>query len=338
MQENPPRKLRVSNRFLISNDATVVTGDCLKVLRKLPDGIANVIVSSPPYNVGKEYETVTPLANYISLMKEVLTDCARLVADGGSLCWQVGSTFDRDGSLILIDKIVDNIMDDLASCYDLRLRNRIIWHYDHGLHSSYRFSGRYETILWYTKGASYKFNLNAVRVPQKYPGKKAYRGRNAGQYSGHPLGKNPSDFWMSESDVWGIPNVKSNHVEKTEHPCQFPIDLVARLILALSDPGDVVLDPFGGVGTTAATAVHLGRRAISIDVKAKYSLIARARVKKAWSGTLEFRRSAPPLTPPHSSLTVVPDAFVKARQLRETTSSSTQETVLVPSLVRRSII
>lgn len=308
--------LQISSKFSQRNHATVMTADCIRQLRKLPAGLVNVIISSPPYNVGKEYEKNWSVDEYIDFMKIALTECVRVLSDGGSLCWQVGSTFHRNGALVLIDKLVDNIMDDLAKDHDLRLQNRIIWHFGHGLHASNRFSGRYETILWYTKGRNYTFNLDAVRVPQKYPGKKAYKGPKAGDYSGNPLGKNPSDLWLSSvSDVWDIPNVKNNHVEKLGHPCQFPIDLVARLILALSNPNDIVLDPFGGVGTTAAAAVHLGRRAISIDLHATYSLLARARIKQAWNGTLPFRPSATPMPPPTSSnLTVLPESFVRARK------------------------
>lgn len=311
--------IRISSRFSRRNHATIVSADCIKQLRKMPDRLVNLIISSPPYNVGKEYEVPSSVGEYVRFMDQVLSECLRVLKVGGSLCWQVGSTFDRNGSLVLIDKLVDNVADGLAKRYDLRLQNRIVWHFGHGLHSSNRFSGRYEVVLWYTKGPDCKFNLDAVRVPQKYPSKKAYKGPQAGKYSGNPLGKNPSDFWVSaESDVWDIPNVKNNHVEKLGHPCQFPVDLVARLVLALSDPNDIVLDPFGGVGTTAAAAVHLGRRAISIDLHAKYSKIARSRVKQAWNGKLPFRPSARPMLPQAGSpLTILPDSFARARAERD---------------------
>lgn len=318
-------RIRMRSKFSQRNHATVTTADCTKHLSKLPAELVDLIISSPPYNVGKEYEETSSVDDYIAFMKKTLTECTRLLKPGGSICWQVGSTFDRNGALVLIDKLVDNIMDGLSKAHNLRLRNRIIWHFGHGLHASNRFSGRYESILWYTKGDTYTFDLDAVRVPQKYPGKKAYKGRKAGDYSGHPLGKNPSDFWVSETDVWNIPNVKSNHVEKLGHPCQFPIDLVARLILALSNPNDIVLDPFGGVGTTAAAAVHLGRRAISIDLHADYSQIARTRINQAWNGTLPFRPSAEPMPPPTSSpLTVLPESFARAREHRINSGHSEQ--------------
>src|SRR6185437_8997101 len=101
------------------------------------------------------------------------------------------------------------------------------------------------------------FNLDAIRVPAKYPGKKHFKGPNAGKYSGNPLGKNPEDVWNADqyskhgNDFWSIPNVKSNHVEKTDHPCQFPVGLIERLVLGLTNPGESVLDPYVGVGSSA---------------------------------------------------------------------------------------
>lgn len=144
---------------------------------------------------------------------------------------------------------LDILLYPIFSSFKLKLRNRIVWHFGHGLHASKRFSGRYEVILWFTKTDEYVFNLDNVRVPQKLPNKKHFKGPNKGKLSGHPLGKNPSD-------VWEIPNVKSNHVEKTIHPCQFPVELIERLVLALTDEGDWVFDPFIGGGYNCFCSPH----------------------------------------------------------------------------------
>ena len=143
--------------------------------------------------------------------------------------------------------------------HGLKLRNRIIWHFDHGLHASKRFSGRYETLLWFTKSDSYTFNLDPVRVPSKYPGKRHFKGSKRGQPSCNPLGKNPADIWKIVSMIGNrrcgdVPNVKANHVEKTIHPCQFPIELVERCVLALTNEDDWVLDQFSGVGSALLAA------------------------------------------------------------------------------------
>lgn len=125
----------------------------------------------------------------------------------------------------------------------------------------------------------------------KYPGKKYFKGAKAGQYSCNPLGKNPRD-------IWTIPNVKHNHVEKTVHPCQFPIELVERLVLALTKTGDLVVDPYIGVGSAACAAVLHGRRAAGADIVAEYLQVARDRVKLALEGRLRRRPLGRPIYQP----------------------------------------
>ena len=163
------------------------------------------------------------------------------------------------------------------------MRNRIIWHFEHGLHCSRRFSGRYETIIWFTKNTKeFVFNLDPVRVPQKYPAKKYFKGPKAGQYSCNPLGKNPGD-------IWDIPNVKNNHIEKTEHPCQFPVGLIERLVLSMTNEGDWVFDPFLGTGTSVIAALRHKRKGAGAETEKKYADIAQDRIEKELSGTLRTR-------------------------------------------------
>jgi adenine-specific DNA-methyltransferase len=138
-------------------------------------------------------------------------------------------------------------------------------------------------------------------VPPKYPSKKYYKGPKKGQLSCNPLGKNPDDVWSMPADLgdfWGIPNVKHNHAEKTEHPCQFPIGLAQRFIAALTDRGDAIFDPFLGVGTTSAAAALLGRRFFGCEVNPDYFSIARDRVEKAIAGVLPFRDANKPIYEP----------------------------------------
>ena len=137
-----------------------------------------------------------------------------------------------------------------------------------------RLSGRYETISWFTKGDDYTFDLDPIRVPSKYPGKRHFKGPNAGKLSGNPNGKNPGDVWI-------FPNVKSNHVEKTIHPCQFPVELVERLVLSMTEPGDAVLDPYMGVGTSVVAALMHDRKGYGCDVVSEYVEIAWERVRGA---------------------------------------------------------
>ncbi len=177
-----------------------------------------LIVTSPPYNLGKSYEEKRELEAYVKWQARIIRKCRAVLRPGGSICWQVGN-YVCNGGILPLDILLHPIFQELG----LTLRNRIVWTFGHGLHCQTRFSGRYEVVLWYTDGDDYVFDLDAVRIPSKYPGKKAFKGPRAGAYSSNPLGKNPSD-------VWEIPNVKANHVEKTSHPCQFPIGRVQRFV------------------------------------------------------------------------------------------------------------
>lgn len=292
------REAIIGDRFITNNDVTLFHGDCLELLETVPDRAVKLVVTSPPYQVGKSYELPMSFSEYLTQQDEIIAECVRALAVGGSLCWQVGHHVNGHGQVMPLDIALHPLF---ARHKSLRLRNRIIWHFEHGLNCERRFSGRHETILWYTKGDRYRFDLDAVRVPQKYPGKRAYKGPNRGGYSCNPLGKNPSDVWI-------LPNVKSNHVEKTVHPCQFPIELPERFILALTRKSELVLDPFLGVGTTAVAAVLHGRRVVGADLERAYLRIARARVLDAFAGRVARRPFGRPVysPPPNTSLTRVP--------------------------------
>ena len=298
--------MQIANHYRRTNNVTLFRGDCLRLLQQLPTDSAKLVVTSPPYNLGKSYETRQTLQEYLDYQRRVIAECVRVTADGGSICWQVGHHVNGHAQVIPLDILLHPLFVEHETTAAIRLRNRIVWHFEHGLHCKRRFSGRHETILWYTKGDDYVFNLDAVRIPQKYPGKRAYKGPKRGQYSGNPLGKNPSDVWI-------FPNVKANHAEKTAHPCQFPIELAERLILALTNENDLVVDPFMGSGTSAVASILLGRRTAGAEMVREYFDIARKRIKLAREGRVPRR----PLTKaiyvpkPNSQLTIVPAEFAR---------------------------
>ena len=265
-------------------DHAIWRGDVEVFLKSLPrQPIFDLVVTSPPYNIGKEYEKKEALGKYLAWQKRVIDEIVPRLKATGSLCWQVGNFVDN-GEILPLDIEFAPIF----KFHNLKMRNRIVWHFGHGLHAKRRFSGRYEVIMWYTKGDEYVFNLDAVRVPSKYPGKKHFKGPNAGQLSGNPLGKNPEDLWE-------IPNVKSNHAEKTGHPCQFPVGLVERLVLALTNVGDLVFDPFAGVASAGvATAVH-ERRFIGCEIVPEYGRIGESRLQDALDGNARYRAHDKPL-------------------------------------------
>jgi adenine-specific DNA-methyltransferase len=302
---NAPQLIRpwfeVSNKKCV---AKLFNASVELLLTSLEDASIDLVVTSPPYCMGMEYEESTSATDFFENHRRILPEVVRVLKPGGSLCWQVGHHVEN-GITVPLDALVYLATSELP---ELFLRNRIVWTFRHGTHSSRRFSGRHENILWYTKGHEYSFNLDAVRVPQRYPGKRHYKGKLKGKLSGNPLGKNPSD-------VWDIPNVKSKHVEKTDHPCQFPVALPRRLIRALTSPGALILDPYLGSGTSAVAALLEKRSFIGCDVQTSYLSIAKRRLELLTAGQLPVRDDIPPLKPVRSqSVAKLPTRWRKLRK------------------------
>jgi adenine-specific DNA-methyltransferase len=248
----PPRELMDS----------IFLGDCLPFLRRLPESSVDLVVSSPPYNIGKEYEKKRLLEHYVEEQATILEECHRVLCPTGSIFWQVGSYVD-EGRHIPLDVRLFPILESLG----MIPRNRIVWVRPHGLHARNRLSCRHETVLWFTKGEEYKFFLDPIRIPQKYPNKTSWRPHNKGEFTSNPLGKNPGD-------VWAFQNVKHNHEEQTIHPAQFPEDMIERIVLASTEASDIVLDPYMGVGTVAVVARNLSRHFLGAETDSRYHAIA----------------------------------------------------------------
>ena len=257
-----------------SGQFVIVCNDALEFTKSLADEQMRLIVTSPPYNLGKSYESKTSLDTYLEDQQHVIAECVRVLHPQGSICWQVGNYVDR-GEIVPLDSILYPVFKALG----LKLRNRIVWHFGHGLHSSRRLSGRYETINWWTKSDSYMWNLDPIRVPSKYPNKRHFKGPNIGKLSGNPQGKN-------------------NHPEKTAHPCQFPVELVERLVLSMTNPGDAVFDPYMGVGSSVIAALMHGRVGYGCDNMQEYVDIAADRIRMWQQGTLRTRPMGKPIYDP----------------------------------------
>lgn len=287
-------------------------GDVSDCLEQIPDKTIQLIITSPPYNLGKEYENRRDIADYRKTQVPILKQLYRVLKKEGSLCWQVGN-FVEEGEVYPLDIFYY----PLFKKQGFKLRNRIIWRFGHGLHASKRLSGRYETLLWFTKSDEYVFNLDDIRVPPKYPGKRHFKGPNKGKPSCNPLGKNPSDIWEFlleewEEGLWDIPNVKSNHPEKTVHPCQFPIELAERCVLAFSNKDDWVLDPYMGVGSALIAAIMHNRRAAGCDKEAGHVAIAKERLVALFPGTLRYRPLGKPTHEPtgRERVTQIPQEWI----------------------------
>jgi DNA modification methylase len=237
-----------------------VTADVEDCLDSLPDGAARMIVTSIPYNVGKTYGDAAGADRlrhvaYIGWLLKILSECARILSDGGTLFLQVGSTRDDDDRLIPLDTLLFEWIRKTG----LDFQSRVIWTIPHGLTPRRRLAERHETALVFSKGTPI-FNPGAARQPQKQPGKRAFKGPARGQLSGHPLGAWPTNVWSD------IGNVGHNNPERTGHPAQFPLALARRAIQLYSMPGDVICDPFSGAGTTQVAALQTGRAFTGCDL------------------------------------------------------------------------
>lgn len=288
----------------LNHDYALWLMDVEKFLLKLPEEpIFDLVVTSPPYNIGKEYEKQISIEEYVAWQERIIDLIYPRLKETGSICWQVGN-YVNNGHIVPLDIELAPVFKK----HGMKLRNRIIWKFGHGLHNRNRFSGRYEVVMWYTKSNDYVFNLDPVRIPAKYPGKKSYRGPKSGLLSGNPLGKNPED-------IWEIPNVKANHIEKTLHPCQFPVGLIERLILSMTDEGALVFDPFSGVASTGVAAALHNRRFWGTELMDEYIKVGQQRVEDTLRGEIKYRPHDQPLYDhTKSKLSIVPNEWQQGKE------------------------
>lgn len=241
--------------------------DCLEAMTILPDQSINLTVTSPPYNIGKEYENLLPLDDYINWCKKWITEVYRLTLYDGAFWLNLGylSIKNRAKAIPISYLLWDKI--------PFYLIQEIVWNYGAGVAGSKFFSPRNEKFLWYVKNPeAYTFNLDDIRDPNvKYPNQK-----KNGKIKVNPLGKNPTD-------VWEFPKVTSGQnrssKERTPHPAQFPSAVIQRIITASSHENEIVLDPFLGSGTTAMVALDLNRLVIGFEVRQDYCDIAANRIE-----------------------------------------------------------
>ncbi len=243
-------------------------GDCIEALRLLPEKIANLTVTSPPYNIGKEYESLIETSDYVRWSIKWMEEIHRVTADDGSFWLNLGY-FEVANKGLAVP--ITYLLWDKTKFY---LLQEVIWNYAAGVACKTRFSPRNEKLLWYVKNKlQYTFNLDEVRDPNvKYPNQK-----KNGKLKCNPLGKNPSDVWQIAKVTSGT---NRSSKERTSHPAQFPTAMIARIIKSSSNSGDLVIDPFMGSGSTAVTALAYGRNVIGFELEQKYIEIAKERIDK----------------------------------------------------------
>ena len=246
----------------------IYCGDCVEALRKLPERAVALTVTSPPYNIGKEYEQPLPLDEYLQWSEKWMAEVYRATSSNGAFWLNIGYVeIPGEAKAIPLPYLLWN----RSPFY---LMQEVVWNYGAGVASRHSLSPRNEKLLWYVKNAhSYTFNLDAIRDPDvKYPNQK-----KNGRLRCNSIGKNPSDVWQIAKVTSGKGRASP---ERTAHPAQFPLDLVSRIILGFSSPGDLVLDPFMGSGTVAVSCLEHGRRVIGIEAKPAYCDLAADRIRK----------------------------------------------------------
>lgn len=249
--------------------ALIYEGDCSELLRRLPAGSIDLTITSPPYNIGKEYESLRELDDYVEWCAEWIALVHRACASSGAFWLNLGYLpIPGRGRAIPIPYLLwDRI--------PFFLIQEIVWHYSAGVAAKRAFSPRNEKFLWFVRDEnSYYFDLDSVRDPNiKYPNQ-----FKNGRRKVNLAGKNPSDVWV-------VPKVTSGRdrssPERTAHPAQFPRAVVDRILKACSSSGSVVLDPFLGSGTVAEAAEELGRLAVGFEIDAGYVGLAVARLEAA---------------------------------------------------------
>lgn len=229
-----------------------ITGDAIEELKKLSDGSVDLICTDPPYNLGKDYGNNIDWKQWHEYEKftlDWLAESKRILKNDGSIYVFMGVKFIARLFLILQD-------------LGFHFNGWITWHYTQGMGRKKGFSPRHEDILYFTKSDNFTFNLDDIRIPQKY-----FRERN------NMSGANPGD-------VWEFSHIHYSNPERAGHPTQKPEALMKRIILASSNKGDLVVDPFAGSGTTCVVSNFLGRKWIGFDINPEYINMSEERIKK----------------------------------------------------------
>lgn len=253
----------------------VIVGDCVAVLEQMPPCQFDLVFADPPFNIGYTYDLYNDRRrrdDYLAWAETWLAACARVLKPTGSFFVAIGDEFVAEYKIRL-------------DALGLTLRNWIIWHYTFGAACTKKFSRSHTHILYYVGDPEcFTFNADAIRVASAR--QTTYSDRRAAR-----RGKLPDDTWVlrpQESpdhfdpagDTWYVPRVCRNYSERTPHPCQMPEAILERILRATTHPGDAVLDPFAGSGTTLAVAARLGRRYVGIELSEQYAAIIRQRLRR----------------------------------------------------------
>lgn len=258
-----------------TSDVALYLGDCTDYMSRIFGSPIDLTITSPPYNIGKEYEQNLPLAEYVAWCGKWMSQVHAVTESDGSFWLNLGYVpIESQGRAVPLPYL-------LWDQSPFFLQQEVVWQYGAGVAARRAFSPRNEKFLWYVKNpANYHFDLDSVRDPDvKYPNQK-----KNGKLRCNPLGKNPGDVWSVAKVTSGSGRASP---ERTAHPAQYPEAVIERVVKASSEPGDVVLDPFLGSGTTAVVARSLGRKCIGFELRADYLETAIKRLEN-WNSQEQF--------------------------------------------------
>ena len=260
-------KRKLEKPYFENENCMIFCIDCLQAMRCFPKDLVHLTVTSPPYNIGKEYEQVKPLNDYLAWSDKWIKEVHRVTRPNGAFWLNIGYTsIDNKGKAVPLAYLLWNRT-------PFYLIQEIVWNYGAGVAGKTFFSPRNEKLLWYVKNKNnYTFNLDEIRDPNvKYPNQK-----KNGKLKCNPLGKNPTDVWQIAKVTSGK---NRSSKERTPHPAQFPEQLIKRIIKGASSYNDLVMDPFLGSGTTAVAALEQGRKFIGFEIEEKYCQLAVERIQ-----------------------------------------------------------
>ena len=263
--ENLGKPLYRGDRYAIYN------ADSLELLKSFPNEVVDLFFTSPPYNIGKEYEKIIPVEEYLAWSELWIKEIYRSTKNTGAFIYNIGYlSIPNLGHAIPIAYLMWNRT-------PFYLNQEIIWNYGAGVATKYYLSPRNEKLLWFVKNEdNYCFNLDDIRDPNVlYPNQK-----KNGKLRCNTLGKNPSDVWQIAKVTSGSGRASK---ERTKHPAQFPLDLCDRVIKGFSNTGEIVVDPFMGSGSSLESCLRNNRFTIGIEINQEYCRMAHERIRNTLS-------------------------------------------------------
>lgn len=278
---------------------SIQCGDCLAGMRGLPAGCVDLVFADPPFNIGYEYDQYDDRLDeekYLAWSQEWIREVHRILAPQGTFWLAIGDEFAAELKLV-------------AKQVGFHTRSWVIWYYTFGVHCRKKFTRSHAHLFYFVKDRNqFTFNFSEIAVPSAR--QLVYRDKRA-----NPAGRCPDDTWIlrpqdcpngfnPDEDVWYFPRVNGTFSERAGfHGCQMPERLLARILLACSHPGQIVLDPFAGSATTLAVAKKLNRQFLGFELSSDYAECGTRRLSEIQPGDALAGAPDPTTTVPATTST-----------------------------------